>query len=373
MTNLTSETTPCNIVPHTKDSKWDIIGINDNPFFPGEGLLYVIRNDMDNPYYMKLANVIDSKPEVSNLTPGLRGGLHWAGYYYNGGSYYKYAIDETQYWRVVSIENGEKDPKKNLATDFKNKDHYFCRSKYFYAVDLNKGLYYHAKSLAETPTKVTLRSDLGTGADQINPIAMWAGTNNYYILTMDKNNIPVVRYTSDPLDKLGTWIELDISNAMRSFLPGGSSNLHGGAAAKWVVIPGAGYVNNSDTEYSYKVTQTIKTGYSNTATNTLEQNWKISETISSEESAGVGADTLKMQMSLTAEFGGSEIQTSSSTWEASVENETELPMTAPPNGMVELYQVRVDGGNLSAILYGPFESTITGEPPTEDPGTYFVS
>ena len=350
------------IVPHSAESKWDILRSG--------GWTYIVRNDLDTSYYMKLDGLNDDKPEAATLWSGMKGGLHFVGYH--SGSHYKYAIDKTQYWRVTNIQDGPINSKTNLHADFKNREHYLQRNGYWYGIDVTKGLYWkNSGGFSKSATKITLRSDI----KGMKPIAMWANGDYFYVLTMDANNLPVVKRTTD-FEKRNAWTDQYLSAAMMNFLPGGPSNLHGSAEAKWVWVEG---IINSDSDEPQNGTHTRKVtqGYNSTTTDSLENNWKISSTISSEASAGIGADTLKESMSLTSEFGGSEIHTTSTTWSVSVEDDTEMPITAPPRGRVDVYQAIVSNGDLGTVLYGPWDitygaSTDSPKPPTTEAKDQFL-
>lgn len=360
-----SETTnKTKIVPHTANSKWDILR--------SRGWTYIVRNDLDNSYYMKLDGLNDSEPEVSTLWSGMTGGLHFVGWY-SDETHYKYAIDGTQYWRVTNIESGPINSKTNLHKNYRDRDHYFERGGNWYGVDVHNSKYWtNTGGYSKSGTKKDMRSDIIS----MNPIAMWANGDYYYVLTMDANGEPVVKRTTSILDKKKSWTDQYLSAAMKNFLPGGTSNMHGSAQAEWVWVDGI-INSNSDQPQEGTHTRKVSQGYDSTTTNSIEQHWSISETLKSEVSAGIGADMLKESMSLTAEFGGSEINTTSSTWSVCVEDDSTIPMSAPGRGRVDLYQAIVSNGNLGTVLYGPWAPTY-GEvneppkPPMEDAKNQFL-
>lgn len=346
------------IKPH--DSTWDIFrAANDT---------YIVRNDLKegNAFCLKFQGAAGEKggaPEIYDMSPPISGADHYLGM---TGPWH-YCIKGERYLRVSNIVTGADLETAKLHPDFKGGTHYFQRNHFFYCVKDGNTLL-RAGRLSSKPTKYTLSKDIV----DLDPLCMWANGDYVYILSQKDSLVGlVVNRTTGSLDsKKLSFKPYAVTDAAKSFMPGGLAGTQGRAHAAWEFIGGE---DNSEGEdvINYSRLYKFEQGQSKEKIKTIENNWsiKLTSTISTEVS--VGALVAKAELSLETAFGGSVTKSNTNAWYSKEAVEEKIAVEIKPGENFRIYQPKAGFKELGDVLAGQYVTTKNGKTPTADINKYF--
>ena len=273
------------IAPRSQSRKWDIMRVDD--------YTYIMRNDLSNESsiclrFKKMAGENQNdKQTVYALYPELGGGDHYVGYSKDGKSW-KYKIFGNQYVRYSSVEEGGSvGPIKYLHNDFFGGHSYFQSGGLF-------GMIAHNRMYVGTSFGKKATANANMPFPDNSYLCVWGNDGNIYFLIEDGRGPVVVRYKF-AISPVGYFPEVALREkkeivlpiSVRSFLPGGLSDVEGETVVKWVP-EGDGYDNRNGTkDESYSETFTWHHGVNESHTESIENTWEVSTSAKAHLNPGI--------------------------------------------------------------------------------------
>ena len=241
--------------------------------------------------------------------------------------------------RVVSnLETGKIDPQLGLQDEYPLKE------------GMLGGLYYWSTGIRHTETKEII-------------------STFYVVKPVDKWGLEY--YCTDSLTQ-GSRRTASFHPSITNFLPGGLGITKGFTNGDWILIKS--FMNSSSSTVEgmkYEVEVTI--GHNRKNLSSIEHNWSVSASVSSEVSAGFTIESIfnaavKYQFSLSVSYGGKSIQTTEEEWKEEVTTrETYDIGKFPPGRTVYIWQYKIGLGNTNILGSKHWAVTDTPAPPPTDP------
>ena len=241
--------------------------------------------------------------------------------------------------RVVSdLETGKIDQKLGLQDEYPLKE------------GMLGGLYYWGTTTRHTQTRERINTFY-----VVKPVDKW-GLEYYYTNSLTG----------------GSERTASFHPSITNFLPGGLGITKGITNGDWILIKS--FMNSSSSTVEgmkYEVEVTI--GHNKKALSSIEHNWSVSASVSSEVSAGFTIEsifnaTMKVQFSLSGSYGGKSIQTTEEEWKEEVTTrETYDIGKFPPGRTVYIWQYKIGLGNTNIVRSKHWAVTDTPAPPSTDP------
>ena len=191
----------------------------------------------------------------------------------------------------------------------------------------------------------------------------------YVVKPVDKWGLEY--YCTDSLTE-GSERTASFHPSITNFLPGGLGITKGITNGDWILIKS--FMNSSSSTVEgmkYEVEVTI--GHNKKALSSIEHNWSVSASVSSEVSAGFTIESIfnaamKVQFSLSGSYGGKSIQTTEEEWKEEVTTrETYDIGKFPPGRTVYIWQYKIGLGNTNIVRSKHWAVTDTPAPPPIDP------
>ncbi|XP_056604679.1 uncharacterized protein LOC130421043 [Triplophysa dalaica] len=333
------------IIPKNKIKGVDFCG--------DESFTYIIRSDLG--CYMRASDLHGgSDLTMFKLHPSCQHGDHYLAV--SPGGFY--IIKGKSYRRVSDLSTDADAEVKDLHPDFQGADHYLSFSTGFLIIFQAKGTYTMAIDLSYNLYKLQFKLHpeysnglyhWGLGADCcfLKPVSEW-GVEYYTCKDPDKPDGQV--YSVHP----------DVVN----FLPGGLSITQGPAFGRWETIKTIS--NDSDTPVTWRKKIIKKVGYNKEKMTQITNNWKFGA-LATIESGDLSALIAKVQFSLSADYGGSQVNTVKETWDEVTEVEEELTLELKPHKSFYLWQYRLGVGDESLLFCPDLIISDQPNPPTEAP------
>lgn len=311
------------IVPKGELRGFDICGMNLH--------FYIIRSDLD--CYMKTTDLKNgTNITISKLHPSCKDGDHYIGHTNNS----IYIIKGDTYRRVKDLTTDSGSYYKKIHSSYQGGDHYFSTFGKFYVLFKKDGVYKTTSHLTSDSDEkqYELQPELSDG------LYYWGRTFHFYVMKINSEWGPEYHkgsnFSKNSCDSIAS-VHPDVLN----FFPGGLSITKGKTVGRWESLKTI--CNDSNTPLEWKNTVTRKVGYNKEKMTEITQNWKIAASVK-----GTATDLLgliaKCQISLSAEYGGSEVNTTNESWNEVTEKEEELSLELQPNENVYLWQYRMEIG-----------------------------
>ncbi|KAF4115156.1 hypothetical protein G5714_002645 [Onychostoma macrolepis] len=307
-----------------------------------------------------------------------------SGDHYIGGDSYFHIINGNSYRRVTSLETDSDSVVYSLHPNCQGGDHYFAACGYFYIIFQEKGTYRRTTNMTkDSYAEVhTLHPKFRDGLYYWGPPyykqkdektilkALYSGCFSFLKPTSELR----VEFCSstlsnstgpDPSKDEHTVREVcPVHPDVINFLPGGLSVTKGPAISMWENIKTI--TNDSNTPVTWEKKITKKVGYNKEKMTQMTRNWKIAA-CSSIESGELAKLIAKVQVSHSAEYGGSHVSTEDESWKDATEEEEKLTLVLKPKESVYLWQYKLGLGQESLLFCRNLKITDVPNRPTEVP------
>lgn len=315
---------------------------------------YIVRSDLT--CYMRSTNFHRGEDlEVFSLHPACRDGDHYLAHKDD----LFYIIKGNSYRRVTNMNKDEESIIYTLHPNCQGGDHYLSAFDYFYIIYQKRGVYRRTKNMNkdEDSEEFTLHPNCRNGL-------YYFGTADYYYFVKphDEWGIQYLRSTNFNTNENSETFSFHPS--VINFLPGGLGVTKGSSYGEWSCIKTIS--NDSQTPVEWKKRVTKKIGFEKEKMSSVEHNWKVSSTISA-ETGGLTALIAKSQFSLTAEYGGSSVNTDKETWSEATEIEETITATLQPNKKIYIWMYQLGLGKEPVLHCRSMIILDTSNPPNDVP------
>ncbi|KAK9960344.1 hypothetical protein ABG768_008205 [Culter alburnus] len=334
------------IIPKSKTKGIDICGAGN--------YCYIIRSDLG--CYMQTSDINKgSNISIFSLHPVCQNGDHYLGEW--DGPFY--IIKGNSYRRVTNLTTDSDAVVYSLHPNCQGGDHYLATIGYFYIIFQEKGTYRRTTNMNQDSDAVeyTLDPNCRNGLYYwgqsffffcfLKPVSEWGV--EYCIVGFSKDNRTGV-YSVHP----------DVLN----FLPGGLSVTKGPAFGIWENIKTITNDSNTPVTWTKKINKNV--GYNKEKMSQITQNWNIATSGSAGSGDLTGLIT-KLQLSFSAEYGGSHVSTENESWNEMTEVEEQLTFELKPNESLYLWQYKLGLGQETVLFCRDLKIANDPKPPTEVP------
>ncbi|XP_073501802.1 uncharacterized protein [Phyllobates terribilis] len=315
---------------------------------------YIVRSDL--ACYMRSTNFHSGDNlEVFSLHPSCRGGDHYLAH--KDGLFY--IIKGSQYRRVKNMTTDEDSIVYPLHRNCQKGDHYLTAFGYFYIIYQGRSVYRKTKNLSEDTDSIEhpLHPNCRDGLYYFGVADFY-----YFVKPHDKWGIQYVKSTNFNIDDNSQTFSFHPS--VIPFLPGGLGVSKGSAYGEWSCIKTIS--NDSGTPVEWKKSITKKIGYEKEKMSSIEHNWNVSATVSA-ETGDLTALITKSQFSLTAEYGGSSVNTEKETWSEATEIEETIAVTLQPHKKIYVWSYQLGLGKEPVLHCRDMKISAKPDPPTDIP------
>ncbi|XP_048048520.1 uncharacterized protein LOC125269633 [Megalobrama amblycephala] len=334
------------IVPKSKTKGTDFCGVNN--------YYYIIRSDLG--CYMQSSNFNKGLDiSIFSLHPACQNGDH----YLSDSDGYFYIIKGNSYRRVTNLTTHSDAVVYSLHPNCRGGDHYLSAFGNFYIIFQGKGTYRRTTNMNRDSDAVeySLHPNCREG------LYYWGLPNHYYFLKPVSER-GVEYYKGTNFNKDECTAVYSVHPDVLNFLPGGLSVTIGPSFGIWENIKTLTNDSNTPVTWTKKINK--KVGYNKEKMSQITHNWKIAT------SASVGSGVLtglivKMQFSLSAEYGGSHVSTENESWNEMTEEEEQLSFELKPNESLYLWQYRMGLGKDPVLFCRDLKIDDEPNPPTEVP------
>lgn len=329
-----------NIVPRGKIKGVDICGKEFNT--------YIIRSDLG--CYMKVHSLsINTHTTINSLHFSCQNGDHYLCNHVTG---YFYIIKGKSYRKVKDLSTDASAVVGELHPKFQGGDHYYSFNGSFSVIFKEKGICWTTNDLGQDSKTVEtkLHPNCNTGlyywsTADTSVLNFAHGQLCYFLKPLSEWGVEYCENADLTKDKPMTVCSLNPN--VVNFLPGGLGVTQGTATGKWEIVKTM--ENKSDTSMKWRQKILKKVGYNKEAMKEVTHNWKIDASASFESGALAGL-IAKVQFSLSAEYGGSQVSSVKENWENATETEEEVELELQPNKSSYLWQYRLSFGK-EPVLY----------------------
>ncbi|ROI52166.1 hypothetical protein DPX16_3436 [Anabarilius grahami] len=335
------------IIPKSKTKGIDFCGGNDE--------CYIIRSDLG--CYMKTSNLNEgSDISVFSLHPACKDGDH---YLADEGGYF-YIIKGNSYRRTKDLTTDSCARVYTLHPNCQGGDHYFKNGPFFTIIFQEKGTYRITRDMNQDLDA----SEYNMHPDNRNGLYYW-GLTFFFFCFLKPSSEWGAEFCACPSLRQNICIGVfSVHPDILNFLPGGLSITKGPAFGIWENIKTMTNTSNTPVTLTNKITKKI--GYNKEKMSQLTHSWKIAASASL-ETGELAKLIVKMQFSLSAEYGGSRVSTEKESWNEATEVEELLSFQLKPNESVYLWQYRMGLGEDPVLFCRDLKITKDPKPPTEVP------
>ncbi|XP_053216183.1 uncharacterized protein LOC128398944 [Podarcis raffonei] len=333
------------ILPKSKTKGVDFCGVDK--------YYYIVRSDLG--CYLRSTNFNEGKDlDIFGLHNSVRGGDHYLAH----SDDLFYVIKGDSYRRVTNLNTDSDSVVSTLHPNCQNGDHYFSHDKYFYIIFKKKGVYRRVTNMHE---------DLNVVQKPLHPKAKdglyYWGIKDHIYLVKPNSKWGVEYYRMDDFSNANPST-FSFHASVLNFLPGGVSINHGKAFGVWQ--PVKTFSNNAKISAAWEQQIVKKVGYEKKEMHSMENNWKVSSSVT------VGAEgltklLLTAQISLTAEYGGTKIDSKDEVWSDATEVSEKVSFTLPPNTNIYFWQYKLGLGKSDILYCRDLAFTDNSNPPTYVP------
>ncbi|XP_075465660.1 uncharacterized protein LOC142499731 [Ascaphus truei] len=315
---------------------------------------YIIRSDLN--CYMRAANFHSGEDlNVYSLHPSCRDGDHYLAYQDD----LFYIIKGNSYRRVTNMNTDEGSVVYSLHPNCQGGDHYLSAFGKFYIIFQNRGVYRRTKNMHEDA-----ESEESTLHPSCKDGLYYFGISNYYYFVKPYDQWGVQYYKCTNFNTNAEGNTYSFHPSVINFLPGGLALTQGPSYGVWECIKTIS--NDSDTPVTWTKKITKKVGYEKEKMSSIENNWKVSATVSAETGA-LAATIAKTQFSVTTEFGGCSVNTERENWTQATEVEESFTLTLQPNKKMHIWQYQLGMGKEPVLYCRDMKFDDESKPPTENP------
>ncbi|KAK9970028.1 hypothetical protein ABG768_028167 [Culter alburnus] len=315
---------------------------------------YIICSDLG--CYMQTIDVKEGLDiSIFSLHPACKDGDHYLGS--KDGSFY--IIKGKSFRRVNNLTTDSCAQVWSLHPNCQGGDHYLSTSGKYYIIFKAKGT-----------CRVTndLHQDTNSAEYKLHPecqngLYYWGMPNHCYVLKPASEwGVQFCGSTDLSNDKFfGVYsVHPDVLN----FLPGGLSVTKGPSFGIWENIKTISNDSNTPVKWAKKINK--KVGWNKEKMTQITHNWKIAASVSIESGALAKLIT-NVQFSLSAEYGGSRVNTENESWNEMTEVEEQLSLQLKPNESVYLWQYKLGLGEDPVLFCRDLKIDDEPNPPTEVP------
>ncbi|XP_056604830.1 uncharacterized protein LOC130421130 [Triplophysa dalaica] len=308
------------IIPRNKTKGVDICA--------GKEYTYIIRSDLG--CYMQISDLHKgSDLTVFKLHPSCQNGDH----YLADMDGHFYIIKGESYRRVTDLSTDADAVVEELDPDFRDGEHYLGINKFFVVIFKGRGIFRITSGLGSVSTDVKLNLK----PESSNGLYYW-GLSDCCCFLKPVSKWEVEYCKGADLEKDDSLLVYSVHPDVVNFLPGGLSLTQGPAFGRWENIKSIQM--NCDTTGTWRNKITKKVGFNKEKMIQIMHNWKIcpSSLIQSGDLAGLIA---KVQFSMSAEYGGSHVNTEKQSWNEVTEVEEELSLELKPKQCLYVWQYRL--------------------------------
>ena len=362
--------------------------------FCGTTKSYVVRSDLGCFAKLSSNTLHDANPEILKLHSSCTDGDHYMAYECApevGSDYeYFYVIKGNTYREVTNLSSDADAKEGDLHKDLQGGDFYLASSKYHhysvspvFIVIFEKEGYFRAVSNLSTAEpaeylefkdkkrQYPLHSKCKNGLYYWATKSYWRGDVWYYIVTgIDQWGVKV-HYTKNLSTNEGGYDET-INPSVVNFLPGGLAATIGPTVGYWKLV--SSYSNTGTTAMQFSRTMEVNVGYKKSAKEEVQHNWKIGASYSTEFEGLLFGATCKQQFSLSAEYGGSAINTKEETWAEETTTTEKVEKPVPAGESLYIWQfclgVREGSTKKALCLSQIFDFSKSSSPPTKIPAGF---
>lgn len=330
------------IVPHLEANGTDFCG--------QESYQFVIRSDLG--YYMKTYHVRDDNDlSVHPLHPACTGGDH-----YVGTTSYFFVIKGNSCRRVTDLSTDAEAVKFTLHPECTGGSFYFANDTKNMYVIYKDGTLKHMRYMSREGCEIRSRSRLHSNCQ--GGLYYWATEGWFYLLKrVDQWGLEYRRTRDLATDREST--DFSVHPTVAKFLPGGLAVTLGPTVGEWELLKA---IKNDSADIPLKWNHAItkKVGYKKEVMQSLQHNWNITTSYSTEISGSLEVEKLftssvKTQFSLSASYGGHQLNTNSEDWSEEHTIEQKLDLTVPPRKCLYVWQYKVgmkkQGEHSQDVLY----------------------
>ncbi|KAM8934004.1 uncharacterized protein RCH25_004374 [Pelodytes ibericus] len=315
---------------------------------------YIVRSDLG--CYMRATNFNKGEDlDVFSLHPSCRNGDHYLAHEDD----LFYIIKGNSYRRVSNMNKDEDAVVYTLHDCCRGGDHYLSAFGHFYIIFQSQGVYRKTTNMNtyEEGVEYTLHPDCKDGLYYFGIKIYY-----YYVKPHDKWGIQYYRCTNFNSNADGECFSFHPS--IINFLPGGLALTHGPSFGVWECIKTI--CNDSATPVTWTNKINKKVGYEKEKMCSMEHNWNVSSTVSA-DTGGLSSMITKAQLSVTASYGGSSVNTDRENWNQTTETEETISLTLKPNEKVYIWQFQMRLGKDPVLFCRDMKFNDESKPPTENP------
>ncbi|XP_065110020.1 uncharacterized protein [Paramisgurnus dabryanus] len=347
------------IIPRSKTKGVDICA--------GKEHCYIIRSDLG--CYMQTSDLNKgSNISIFSLHPSCQNGEH----YFADMDGYFYIIKGESYRRVKDLSTDADAVVKDLHPELQGGDHYMSINNKFFIIfqesltikktyHLNRFRYMWHKILSKSFTIIFPESNPKL-KPKLNPksrdgLYFWGLSDDCcFLKPVSEWGVEYGRIIN--LEENGHLQMFSVHPDVVNFLPGGLSITRGPAFGRWEIIKTIRNYSDATGKWGQKIT--TKVGYNEETIKQITNNWKIETSLSSEPTS-LAALITKCQLSFSAEYGGSRVDTTQKSWNKAIEVEEELTLELKPRQCIYLWQYILGLGDEPVLFC---RDLIIGDQPT---------
>ncbi|KAG9273859.1 hypothetical protein AMEX_G10627 [Astyanax mexicanus] len=314
---------------------------------------FIIRSDLG--CYMYSTDVHKGHNlTIYDLHPSCQGGDHYL------ASENRFFIIKGSRYRCVSAMNTDSDAAVyDLHPKCQGGEHYLSVFKHFFVIFQSRGVFRVTTDLTtySNGTEYVLHPNCKDG------LYYWATANAIFFIK-PKGDWGVTFHRTCNLNEDNYASTFSVHPDILNFLPGGVAVTHGTAFAKWELIKTI--ANDSKTPITWEKRISRKVGYTKSKSSSMEHNWKMS--LSASYTAGTLTEAIaKFQFSLTAEYGGAQVNAENQSWEEATETEEKVNLTLQPNEKIYVWQYKLGFGKEDVLFCRDIRFDDDPNPPTDVP------
>ncbi|XP_069841170.1 uncharacterized protein [Dendropsophus ebraccatus] len=315
---------------------------------------YIVRSDLN--CYMRSTNFNRGEDLVIyKLHPACRGGNHYLAH----EDEFFYILKGNSYRRVTNMNTDSDAVVYTLHPKCQGGDYYLSAFNHFYIIYQSRGIYRKTKNLNkdEDSEEFPLHPSCKDGLYYFG-----IADHYYFVKPHDEWGIQYLKSTNfNTNDNPETF---SFHPNVISFLPGGLGVTMGASFGNWVCIKTISNDSNTPIQWQKKITKTI--GYEKEKMSSVESKWNVATTVSA-ETGGLTATIAKSQFSVTAEYGGCNVNTDRESWNQATQVEETITATLQPNQKIYVWTYQLGLGKEPVLHCRDMRILDNSKPPTNNP------
>uniref|UniRef100_A0A8C5WLH4 Uncharacterized protein n=1 Tax=Leptobrachium leishanense TaxID=445787 RepID=A0A8C5WLH4_9ANUR len=315
---------------------------------------YIVRSGLG--CYMRSTNFNRGEDiNIYSLHPSCKDGDHYLAHKDD----LFYIIKGNCYRRVTNMNTDEGSVVYSLHTNCQGGDHYLSAFGSFYIIYQARGAYRKTTNMNtdEDGVEYKLHPNCKNGL-------YYFGVKDYYYFVKPHDEWGVQYFRCTNFNTNEDADTYSFHPSVVNFLPGGLAMNLGPSFGVWECLKTIS--NDSQTSVTWTKKITKKIGFKKVKMSSIETNWKVSTTVST-ESGDLASTIVKSQFSFTTEFGGSCVNTDQQEWTEAQEVEESITMTLKPGEKIYVWQYQMGMGSEPLLFCKDMKFDDKSDPPTEIP------